>query len=170
MQTICELISSVHYTHRVLIVFTLLTVAAFQPAAGQSFISRDLGTLPGGNVSQAIGINERGQVIGYSFIASGDQHATLFGKGILTNLGLLPGGENCAANAINNRGQVVGWSTASENNEHAFLFEHGVMTDLGMLPGGNQSIARQINNRSQVVGYSATRYSPWHAVLWTRER
>src|SRR5258705_7569269 len=38
-------ISSVHYIRRALIAFTLLAVAAFQPAAGQSFIIRDLGAL-----------------------------------------------------------------------------------------------------------------------------
>ena len=77
MQTACELISSVHYTHRVLIVFTLLTVAAFQPAAGQSFIIRDLGTLPGGSNAAAYGINNRGQAVGFSFNASRASHASV---------------------------------------------------------------------------------------------
>src|ERR1700692_2333932 len=69
-------INSVHYVRRALIVFTLLAVAAFQPAAGQSFIIRDLGALPGGNYSNALGINERDQVVGYSITASGNTHAT----------------------------------------------------------------------------------------------
>ncbi len=40
----------------------------------------------------AYGINERGQAVGYSFIATGFPHAALFEKGRVTDLGLLPGG------------------------------------------------------------------------------
>ena len=153
MQSACRPICSVHSVHRALIVCTLLAAAAFQPAAGQSFVIRNLGTLPG-NASQAGGINERGQAVGFSNIVSGDQHATLFEDGKVIDLGTLPGDNNAAANGINDRGQVVGWSTANGNNERAFLFENGVMTDLGTLPGGNASIATAINNRGQVVGWS----------------
>ena len=169
MKSACKLISNTHYVHRSLIVFTLLTVAAFQPAAGQSFVIRNLGTLPG-NASQASGINERGQAVGFSNIVSGDQHATLFEDGKVIDLGTLPGDNNAAADGINDRGQVVGWSTANGNNERAFLFENGVMTDLGTLPGGNGGSASAINSRGQVAGTSSTRYTPWNAVIWTPER
>ncbi|NPT56830.1 hypothetical protein GNZ13_20135 [Paraburkholderia sp. 5N] len=82
MQSAFKVVSSVHYVRRALIVFTLLAVAAFQPAAGQSFIIRDLGALPGGfNYSNALGINERGQVVGYSITASGKTRACLFENG-----------------------------------------------------------------------------------------
>jgi probable HAF family extracellular repeat protein len=37
----------------------------------------DLGTL-GGNYSVAVVINERGQVVGYSLTASGEEHAFLW--------------------------------------------------------------------------------------------
>src|SRR5260370_27579119 len=90
MKSACKLISNTHYVHRGLIVFTLLTVAAFQPAAGQSLVIRDLGTLPGGNSSQAVGINERGQVVGSSFDARGDQHASLSENRVKTHLHPLP--------------------------------------------------------------------------------
>ena len=169
MKSTYKLISNTKYVQRVLIVFTLLAVAALQPAAAESLVIKNLGTLPGGNSSQAVGINERGQVV--AFDASVDRHAFLFEKGVMTDLGTLPGGNKSAAYGINERGQVVGSSnTASGWQQHAFLFEKGVMTDLGTLPGDNQSIAQGINNHGQVAGYSAPDSSVWHAVLWTRER
>src|SRR5260370_37601677 len=111
MQSAFKAVSSVHYVRRALIVFTLLAVAAFQPAAGQSFIIRDLGALPGGfNYSNALGINERGQVVGYSITASGKTHACLFENGVMTDLGTVPGCSDSRASGVNNRGQVVGES------------------------------------------------------------
>ena len=82
MQSACKVIGNVRYVRRALVVFTLIAVAAFQPAAGQSRIIKDLGALPGGfNYSNALGINERGQVVGYSITAGGNTHACLFEKG-----------------------------------------------------------------------------------------
>lgn len=75
MGSASKLASNVHYVPRALIVFALLAVAAIQIAAGQSFAIRDLGALPGGNFSQAAGINNRGQVAGFS---SNPPHAVLW--------------------------------------------------------------------------------------------
>jgi uncharacterized membrane protein len=38
----------------------------------------DLGTLPGGKESEAVAINNRGQIIGWSDTRSGEQHAVLW--------------------------------------------------------------------------------------------
>jgi probable HAF family extracellular repeat protein len=69
----------------------------------------DLGTL-GGNSSSASGINDRGQIVGFSTTASGDFHAFLYENGVMTDLGTLPGSNFSVANGINNRGDVVGAS------------------------------------------------------------
>jgi probable HAF family extracellular repeat protein len=61
----------------------------------------DLGTL-GGMASFARGINDNGQVVGYSDTPSGESHAFVWHKGTMVDLG--PG----QALAINNAGQVVG--------------------------------------------------------------
>ncbi len=113
----------------------------------------DLG--PPGESSQAVAINDRGQVVG----SGGQTGAFLWENGVLTDLGTL----EWAAD-INARGQVVGWNW-SPSEQHAFLWENGVMTDLGHL-GGNRSEAVAINNRGQVVGNSETATGEKRPFLW----
>jgi probable HAF family extracellular repeat protein len=103
-------------------------VSGQQPAAGQYSIT-DLGTLPGGDLSLAYGINNRGQVVGFSYTASGLPRAFLWEDGEMTDLGTLPGGADSSAWGINNRGQVVGASATASGAAHAFLWEDGEMTD-----------------------------------------
>jgi probable HAF family extracellular repeat protein len=110
----------------------------------------DLGTL-GGNNSGPSGINDRGQVVGWSETPDIDPNsgnpifrAFLWNKGILQDLGTL-GGQSSQAllGGINSEGQVVGeaeTSTVDPNNPpffawHAFLWETGAMHDLGTLGG-----------------------------------
>src|SRR5258707_4642220 len=66
MESLSKRISRGLHVGRILMVFTLLCAAALQPAFGQSFTVKDLGTLPGGIFSVARGINEHGQVVGFS--------------------------------------------------------------------------------------------------------
>src|SRR5258708_20073319 len=108
MQSVCKVIGNVRYVRRALIVFTLIAVAAFQPAAGQSLIIKDLGALPGEyNYSNALGINERDQVVGFSITAGGGPHACLFLNGGGNNLRPLPGAIHSQPSATKTPLQVV---------------------------------------------------------------
>jgi probable HAF family extracellular repeat protein len=160
------------YVGRIVMVFTLLCAAALQPAFGQSFTVKDLGTLPGGIVSVASGINDRGQVVGDAATALFFQpHAFLFEDGAMVDLGTLhlalPGADFSIALGINNRGQVVGFSGTGIRSE-AVLFENGVIIKLPPLPGAphNNNQATGINNSGQVVGLATTASGEQHAFLF----
>ncbi len=112
----------------------------------------NLGTLGGGS-SVAYGINNKGQVVGYTQ-NSARQHAFLWSDGTMRDLGTL-GGLNSQANAVNAAGVVVGWSETKTGDRHAFRWKNGVMTDLGTT-GGTNSQALDINTDGQIVGFSET--------------
>jgi probable HAF family extracellular repeat protein len=146
----------------------LITVAAALAIAqpkSQPLTIIDLGTL-GGSEANATGINDRGQVVGYSNTTTGAIHAFLWEDGTMTDLGTLPGGIQSQAYAINSRGQIVGGGSDASGDMRAVRWEDSTIVDLGTLPGGRLSQALAINNRGQVVGYN---YYPLHAVLWTKK-
>ena len=111
-----------------------------------------LGTLSG-STNEAMGINDAGQVVGYT-TAHGGYQAYLYSGGTMTNLVGL-GEPDSYANGINNAGQVVGQAFTLNVGGPAYLFSGGVMTSLGTL-GGTDSDANAINSSGQVVGYSFT--------------
>jgi len=76
-------------------------------------IMTDLGTWR--ERSQALGINNTGQVVGFSyttgnnpFNGAGIGHAFIYSGGVMTDLGTLGGTPTSSAYAINDAGQVVG--------------------------------------------------------------
>lgn len=74
---------------------------------------RDLGTLPGDAISEALGINESGQIVGLSFGAGfSNPRAFLWQDGSMIDLNsLMPAGSNLTlqvAGDINDRGEITG--------------------------------------------------------------
>ena len=111
----------------------------------------------------AYGINDSGQVAGYTYTSGLYEHGfrTVPGQPInlaTDDLGTLGG--NTRAAAINNSGQVVGLSDVSGGYEHAFRTApnqpiNPATDDLGTL-GGWDSVAEGINQSGQVVGWADT--------------
>ena len=109
--------------------------------------------LGGPDYSEAHGINEAGQIVGWRRVTDLDSHAFLLDGSTVTDLGTL-GGANSGAQALNSIGQVVGWSYLPEPTigPHPFLWTTGQMTDLGLLPGALNGEADAINAAGVVVG------------------
>ena len=128
-------------------------VFCLRPTFSQYTIQH-LGTL-GGTYSVASGLNNKGQVVGWSNIV-GDQydHAFLWESGIMIDLGTL-GGNSSYAGAINDSGIIAGQAEISPNTMRAFRYADGSMQNLGTL-GGNSSNGQDINNSGVITGGAGT--------------
>jgi probable HAF family extracellular repeat protein len=170
------------------ILLSTAVIVAQAALAVPRYIVLDLGTLPGGTASGGYGINNAGQVTGYSFTTNGPtgflgDHAFLYSGGSISDLGVLGGAASYGGAAsggygINNSGEVTGSSGITNGSAtHAFLYSDGSMYDLhtlgdpsqeGML-GGPTSHGYGINNSGQVTGDSniSNNSSATHAFLYS---
>lgn len=93
----------------------------------------DLGTLPGGQQSQANALNDREEIVGTAQMETGDFHAFFWREGRMTDLGLLSRGTESFALALNNRGEIVGWALTENGSSHAVVWKQGKIHDLNRL-------------------------------------
>ena len=124
------------------------------------WVITDLGTL-GGGMSKALAINDRGQIVGYSYARGPmDERPFLWQDGKMTALRVLHRGWDTEALDINERGQIVGY-TSDEDGEgrevgwRSLLWTSGKMTTLAS--GGKANEAAAINDRGEVVGWADLR-------------
>ncbi len=154
-----------------------LLMAPSTAMAAPMYTITDLGVLSvGDDFSAANGVNDSGQVVGYSGMVGTRHRAFLWTPGPgggMTDLGDLPaGGDYSFASDINNSGQVVGHVETSTGSQRAFLWNPGPgggMTDLGDLPGGDNNFVQPggINDSGQVVGLSSAA-TGFRAFLWDK--
>ena len=110
----------------------------------------------GGRDSQALGINNAGQTVGWSHTAgpapgvSGDEHAFIFQNGIMEDIGTKTTSRGTWASSINETGQVSGWARASSpssSDNGAFFYSGGAFQFFAQ-----SGTAWDVNNAGQVVG------------------
>jgi probable HAF family extracellular repeat protein len=141
------------------------------PASAAGYIFTLLPPLPNSTESTGLGINDRGQVVGWSGAGeAAPLRATRWdGATAVALMGQDPSSYRTAV-AISRAGQVVGYSTLpgdDPNYNHATLWNGLTAIDLGTL-GGTFSSASGINSAGQIVGtsYLAGNLGGPHAVLW----
>ncbi|HLH05812.1 MAG TPA: hypothetical protein VKW78_01100 [Terriglobales bacterium] len=152
--------------------------------------------LPGGNNSEALWINNRGDVVGLSETDNSDPtcaNATPFQllqtegvvwehDGEIRELPPLPGDTVSFALGINDKGEAVGVSGLCSNtnippNINPFTSEprgvlwekDGTAIDLGNLGSTTFTTPASINDRGEVVGASKTKDGVVHPFIWTKE-
>ena len=134
----------------------------------------DLGTL-GGIYSEALGMNDVGQVVGDSATTHGTVDPFLWQNGTMADLPTF-GGPVSLAYGVNDGGLVVGGSDVNDivHSHHAFLWLNNTLKDLGTL-GGTVSDANGINNPVmgchpvQIVGAASTASGNTYGFLWQRD-
>lgn len=139
------------------------TAAVAEPPTVRYTVT-DLGTL-GGATSIALGINDRGQVVGGAQTAHGVTHAFLWERGRMTDLGAAAPDAISIARAVNNIGQAVGESSVPHGPMHALIWQHGRATDWGTL-GDSGGAVNAINDHGQVVGQLCTPSGERRAFRW----
>jgi probable HAF family extracellular repeat protein len=163
---------------------------AFHAFRWEGGVLTDLGTLPGGTLSDISSINSRGWISGNSLNGEVDpvtgglvNHAVLWKSDRMIDLGTL-GGLESLSTYVTAGGQVVGFSSINSNGDpftfldgqiHPFIWENGVMRDLGTL-GGDALPGPSCNIRrgDLVTGFSFlssirnpdTHFPTAHPFLW----
>ena len=110
---------------------------------------------PNGGQVWAYGINDAGDVVGYSSNGGLSIHAYLWNAEEMTDLGI-PEWSNVdysRAQDINNNGWIVGMAGGVPYDLRGFI-KHGEVWDQIPTFGGNESRAYAINDLNDVVGYT----------------
>src|SRR4029077_6301367 len=125
-------------------------------------------TTQGAN-SAALGINNKGEVVGYSFQGENYQAFVYFSSDqTFKDVGSL-GGKINAACAINEAGQITGYSQDGNGNILAFVFSpNQPIVSLGTLDGASTSEAFGINSSGAAVGDSQSGTQNHRPVLFSK--
>lgn len=133
---------------------TLLTVTllAFVASAYAQFNFTSI-DYPGGTLTIARGINDRGDIVG-TYRVVPPRHALLVRRGQYIPLAptTVLGTDYSEAFKSNDRGEVVGQFLGPDGFSHGFLLSKGVVTTLDF-PGASDTYAFGINASGIVVGY-----------------
>ncbi|HEY1603035.1 MAG TPA: hypothetical protein VGG64_25755 [Pirellulales bacterium] len=129
----------------------LSTAAGQEPFVWHNGVMTPLPTLQGATEISVTGINNVGQIVGYSNATDGLMHAVEWQNGTITELPNEPGYSESKAYGINDAGQIVGSVDIGPANTttHSVIWQNGVVSDVNTTGG---TAALGINSSGQVVG------------------
>ena len=160
-----------------LFVLPLLPVLSPVADAQGPYRYTDLGDLGGGEAA-AFGLNDGGEVVGWSTIAGCTtgtgapcRRAFHWKDGVMTDLGVLVGDEESTARAINDLGQIVGTSEANvvagSGTYHAVTWNGAGPVALPHLGNDTSVFAYDINDSGWIAGHAYDPALPGdRAVIW----
>ena len=118
-----------------------------------------LAPLAGDSDSYGNGVNNAGDVVGYSIVSGGSAHAVLWpaGSTVATNLGTLAGALHAYPQSINASGVIVGYCDFGGGTSRAVRFSPGAAPqDLNSLiapvPGWTVSYADEVSDNGKITG------------------
>ncbi len=135
---------------------------------------RDLGLLPGDNMSDASAINNSGAIVGMSGTfdlnqpEKGRTRVVTWAAGRIRALEGIPG-EGSYALDINESGVILGMRIVSDSEQRPFIYIGGKARDLP-LPRAGTCFAVSLNDKGLVVGERHSSDKASHAVLWNNGR
>ena len=163
------------YMRLVLAAFVLLASSPWASAQKQhAFIWNsgtgltDLGTL-GGNNSYALGINDSGQVVGYSYLADNvTYHSFIWTMaGGMVDVGSTPDGFYSQGTAINAAGDITGATVLGNGRQVPFYRAHdGTSASLPEVRVDQRNYGFGINDSGQVTGQRYDTGDIVHALFW----
>jgi len=131
-----------------LLLAALLLVAVTSAYARFTFKSIDF---PGAVATRALGINDKGWVVGSYTDSSGNRHGFLLKDRVFASIDA-PGATYTSPRGVNNSGDIVGSYSDSSGAFYGFLLSKGKFTTLSF-PGSVATYAFGLNNTGQIVGF-----------------
>lgn len=121
--------------------------------------------VPGSNLTEPLGMNARGDIIGIYYDSSGIIHSFLLSNGSFTTIEA-PRGARTFASGINRRGEIVG-TFINNGKEHGFLLRNGKYSVIAV-PGAKATSAHGIDTRGHIVGSFTDSTGTYHGFLLSR--
>jgi probable HAF family extracellular repeat protein len=133
---------------RLSIFFFATLMLGATPVLAQQFVAINA---PGANATLPVAINDLGQVVGYLYDSTGNQHGFLLNAGVYQTIDF-PQALTTACTGINNNGYIVGTYNDVNNAPHGFSLINGIFTTIDDPAFPNGTYPSQISDPGLIAG------------------